>query len=150
MAIRRGFNHFPQIRREMERRVTGVIVAAMGNIRERSLDAMAEAKTGQIRRVPGVSGTTEAGWYVASAPGEAPAILFGQLSNSIDGELLSPTQGRVFSTAEYAPHLEFGTIDMAPRPFFGPAADEEEPDYKAAMRSVLGRLGSGTISGPHS
>ena len=151
MAVRRDFNHFPAIRRDLERRVTGVIKVAMFNIREHALDAMAESKTGRVYPVPGVAHTVEQGWYTASAPGEAPAILFGQLANSIDGELLSPTRGRVFSTAEYAPHLEFGTIDMAPRPFFEPAAAEEEPEYRRALKSLLGSLGGrGSISGPMS
>lgn len=141
MAVSRGFNHFPAIRRQLERRVAGVVVAAMTNIRERSVASMGGAKSGRMY-----------GTHQASAPGEAPAILFGQLSNSIDTEMVSPFSGRVYSSAEHAPHLEFGTVDgtLEPRPFFGPAANEERPDYEGAMRAVLGGLGGGTISGPMS
>jgi hypothetical protein len=88
------------------------------------------------------------GTHQASAPGEAPAIMFGQLANSIDTQMTSATQGRVFSSVEYAPHLEFGSVDgtLEPRPFMGPAAEEERADYQAAMASALGRLGSGPMS----
>jgi HK97 gp10 family phage protein len=139
MAVRRGFNHFPAIRRDLERRAAGVVVAAMGNIRERAVGSMGGPKSGRMY-----------GTHQASAPGEAPAIMFGQLANSIDTEMVSAVSGRVFSTAEHAPHLEFGTTQMEPRPFFGPAAEEERADYEAAMRSVLGGLGGGSISGPMS
>lgn len=130
MALRRGFNHFPQIRRALPRAVTGVVVAAMGNIRERAIGSMGGAKSGRTY-----------GTHQASAPGEAPAILFGQLSNSIDTQLTGATSGIVFSSDEKAPHLEFGTTHMEPRPFFGPAAAEERPEYQAAMAAALRGLG---------
>lgn len=130
MAIRREFNHFPQIRRDVERLVSGVVVAATANIRERIVGSMGGAKSGRMY-----------GTHQASAPGEAPAILFGQLSSSIDTELISATHGLVFSSDEKAPLLEFGTTTIEPRPSFGPAAEEERPEYVAALTRALRGLG---------
>lgn len=126
MAIRQGFNHFPRIRRDLQHRTAGVVTAALTNIRERAVASMGGAKSGRTY-----------GTHQASAPGEAPAILFGQLSDSIDIELTSGNSGIVYTTDEKGPHLEYGTINMEPRPWLTPAAEEERPHYHAAMRSVL-------------
>ena len=58
--------------------------------------------------------------HQASAPGEPPAVDTGNLKNSW---YMRKTRGsRTFGfSAEYAPHLEFGTVRMAARPFFLPA-----------------------------
>lgn len=63
------------------------------------------------------------GAHQASAPGEAPAIDTGTLR---DSWFVQKSQGRrVFGyTAPHGPHLEFGTVHMAARPFFIPALRE--------------------------
>jgi phage gpG-like protein len=61
--------------------------------------------------------------HQASAPGEAPAIDTGNLVNSIQVEMTGPAAAVVFTNVEYAPYLEFGTIEIAPRPFLQPAVD---------------------------
>jgi hypothetical protein len=56
----------------------------------------------------------------ASAPGETPAVDTSNLKNS--WVVLRSKGRRTFGfAAEYAPHLEYGTIHMAARPFFLPA-----------------------------
>ena len=59
----------------------------------------------------------------SSAPGEPPAK---QTRNLIDEKNLRTKnvgvhKYMVYMTAEYAPHLEFGTKKMAPRPFIRPS-----------------------------
>jgi len=58
--------------------------------------------------------------HIASAPGEAPAVLSGDLRASIT-TAASPTKKALYyvgSDKEYAVHLEMGTKYIAPRPFF--------------------------------
>ncbi|MDF5758613.1 HK97-gp10 family putative phage morphogenesis protein [Spongiactinospora sp. TRM90649] len=42
-------------------------------------------------------------------------------------------------TAEYAPHVEWGTVHMAPRAFMGPAFDYAMAEGVAALEEALGR-----------
>jgi HK97 gp10 family phage protein len=44
-------------------------------------------------------------------------------------------------TTSYAPHLEWGTVHMAPRAFMGPAADLVFPDFQAAILACGNPLG---------
>lgn len=80
------------------------------------------------------------GRHQASAPGEAPATDTGHLVNSIHvdagpGELAA----EVVVGAEYGAYLEFGTTDMAPRPFLGPAVEAARPGFVAAVETELNR-----------
>ncbi len=78
----------------------------------------------------------------ASAPGEAPAIDTGNLVNSIATELTGPASAVVFTNVEYAPYLEFGTKDIAPRPFLQPAVEAVtaalERDPRSYFEDVVG------------
>lgn len=64
----------------------------------------------------------------ASAPGEAPASDTGRLANSINSEVIRGTLEAVVragnGVVKYARMLEFGTISIAARPFFQPAAEK--------------------------
>ena len=66
------------------------------------------------------------GNHIASAPGEAPASDEGYLAQNItfdvddsSGEIV----GYVTSSAPYSAALEFGTRNIAPRPFMQPALE---------------------------
>lgn len=60
--------------------------------------------------------------HQASAPGEAPAVDTGFLINSIQTDARE-TEATITIGAEYAEGLEFGTDDIAARPFVQPAID---------------------------
>ena len=83
-------------------------------------------------------------WYGdhrASAPGEMPAVDMGVLAGSIQTEW----EGNgvvVYTNQEYAPILEYGApaAGIAPRPFFGPAAEQVRPEFVRAMRDLERRL----------
>ena len=66
------------------------------------------------------------GDHQASAPGEAPAVDTGNLKNSIVAEPVGDgTRNWMVSVgAEYAAYLELGTVDIEPRPYMRPAAEE--------------------------
>lgn len=61
--------------------------------------------------------------HQASAPGEAPAVDTGFLTNSIQVATTGPLTAEIQIPAEYAAYLEFGTRRMAPRPYVQPAID---------------------------
>lgn len=78
--------------------------------------------------------------HQASAAGETPAIDFGTLLNSVGSRQASETSAEVFTSAEYAPMLEFGTAYMEARPFMRPAVDQHEGDVVAAVQATVTRL----------
>lgn len=76
--------------------------------------------------------------HQASAPGQAPAVLTGFLTNSILSDFPKATEGVITIGAEYAEYLERGTSRMRPRPFVQPALDGA---LEAINRGgVIGRL----------
>ena len=99
------------------------------------------AKSGKTYRIPinttdGEDGSASVSMieHQASAPGEAPANLFGVLAGSIQTEPSDdPTEAeaavRVY--AEYGAALELGREDgsIEPRPFIRPAADRIEKGF---------------------
>ena len=60
--------------------------------------------------------------HQASSPGDSPAIDTGNLVNSIHNET-DEMKSIVHIDAEYAGYLEYGTINMAPRPYVAPAVE---------------------------
>lgn len=59
----------------------------------------------------------------ASAPGDPPAVDTGRLRQSLGVQRIGNGHYRVGTNVEYAPLLEFGTRQMAARPFMRPAAE---------------------------
>jgi HK97 gp10 family phage protein len=67
--------------------------------------------------------------HTASAPGESPASDTGALAKGIFAEVKTSkaakeVAGIVRATAPYSAHLEFGTRNMAARPYLQPALDK--------------------------
>lgn len=75
--------------------------------------------------------------HIASAPGEAPATDTGFLVNSISHEMTGETSAVIGAAAEYAPHLEFGTVHIAARPFMGPAFEAAKEDFEQALKELI-------------
>ncbi len=77
--------------------------------------------------------------FIASKAGEVPSIQTGTLKRSITLEM-DPLLPKVFvgTNVPYAELLEFGTKDMAPRPFLRPAIFRLKRDIMRIISS--GRL----------
>lgn len=73
----------------------------------------------------------------ASAPGEAPAVDTGNLTNSVEVRMTGKTTAEITFTAEYAAALEFGGAHVAPRPFLGPSVQEESAGLFAALGELI-------------
>jgi HK97 gp10 family phage protein len=59
------------------------------------------------------------------SPSDAfPAVDTGNLKNSIHAEKVRDRVWRVIDGTNYGIYLEYGTRNMAPRPFFTPTAEE--------------------------
>lgn len=101
-------------------------------------------RTGRTYRIPGTGRT-----YVASAPGQPPAVREGiyrerwqTLPAVDDGETIRAfvvNDARAENGEPLGKLLEFGTIHMRPRPHIQPAKLLLVPKIKALIARVLGR-----------
>ena len=79
--------------------------------------------------------------HLQSAAGEAPASDTGFLANSISHEVVTNNKGSykeyvgiVSASADYAIHLEFGTVNMEARPFLRPALLDNRQKIEAIFK----------------
>lgn len=104
------------------------------------LDALAadlnKAAAGVQREAPVVVGA-QAARLVQIARQYAPRST-GTLANSIGSTTGLGLSVEVGPTVAYAPFVEYGTSRMGPRPFMGPAADQIQGDFAAAMEALGG------------
>lgn len=69
----------------------------------------------------------------ASRPMDPPATFTGELKRSISVSVEkehNAVVGKIIASAKHAPHLEFGTTNMQPRPFMHPTLEESKPMIK--------------------
>lgn len=81
------------------------------------------------------------GEHRASAPGEPPAIWTGELVGSVGAEMVGEQEAMVGAGAAHAAMLEFGTVELAARPFLTPAAERMRPKFTEAMPRALENAG---------
>lgn len=99
--------------------------------------------------------------HIASAPGEAPAVLYGALRNSVGREDVRVVDGTSYEAyvgvglgvqkdaevaENYAARLEFGGVDkrgirILPRPYMEPTRIRVEPRIEALFADALGSRG---------
>lgn len=72
-----------------------------------------------------------------SSPGHPPAVVTGELKNSIRVVRMSANHYRVVVMAEHGLYLEFGTSRMAPRPFLSPAVEAVRPQVKGQAKIAV-------------
>lgn len=127
------YNRMPQmavaLRAEASKGVRRTAFRYEANLKQR----MSGVKSGRVYVRKNIT-------HIASAPGQAPAVDTGTLINSIktDAKPGSLT-AEVATTTDYAPHLEYGTVNMEPRPAWIPEAEEARRTYfPEEMRRALG------------
>jgi hypothetical protein len=87
-------------------------------------------KTGRIYKRGAVS-------HRASAPGEAPANDLGFLAQSLRIQVTDRNTVNLSALAPYAVHLEYGTRNMAPRPFLRPAGEKAGRNSKEVFTAYI-------------
>lgn len=131
LVVTKVFNHFPQLVGVMRMRAGAAVRKTTFEVSRNVKQSMGEPKTG--REYPRGGGKT----HTASAPGEAPAIDYGTLINSIGEEFPTDLTGISFTSVDYSVPLEFGSVKMAPRPAWIPAAEKAWPGFLAAMERLI-------------
>lgn len=102
----------------------------------RSLDVAGKATQGQVVNV-----VRKSAFAVERGAKMRAPVDTGNLRNSINttlsvgGSLISAEVG---AEANYGAFVELGTWKMAPQPFLGPAFDEVEPSFLAALAELAG------------
>lgn len=92
---------------------------------------------------------TTAYLHQASAPGQAPAVdtgdLFRSIRNNPDGRFARVVSaGGDAPASQYAYALEFGTVKMAPRPYFLPAFEQHKRAFRQELRDLFAGVPSFT------
>lgn len=116
------------------------MVKAVNAVRNETLKTLSGNRSGRTYFVPGTKTT-----YIASSPGEPPAVATGQLKQNVTtsiegagktttgyvgirGDAINKVTGD--NVGEYAICLEFGTKKMSPRPWLKPSFEKSEPKLK--------------------
>jgi hypothetical protein len=119
-------NNMPRITRTFNSRAGRVVRKTIAELEARIKVSFSEPK----------HGNTNSRGHQASAPGEAPAIDYGVLANSVQPYMETETRGGIGVGAEYAPHLELGTSTIEPRPFMVPAAESVKREFQESLRHL--------------
>jgi phage gpG-like protein len=125
------FNKLPQITERLRPGASAIVRKTAFDISSDITEQMQGPKGGRLYMRSGGKS------HQASAPGEAPAIDYGHLVNSIQVEITGPLTAIVGSNAEYAPYLEFGTSRMAARPAWIPAAERAWEPFQSAFKELI-------------
>lgn len=115
-------SHVKEVAADIEKTAKERMETAVNEVRNEVLQALTGSRSGRTYKVPGTQRT-----YTASAPGQPPAQVTGELRQSISSEVEGEGKkivGRVGSDKKKAPMLEFGTKNMAPRPFLRPTFEK--------------------------
>ena len=109
------------------------MMEATNELRNTVLETLSGNRSGRTYKVPDTERT-----YTASAPGEPPAQATSDLRKSVKSSVEGKGRsvlGKVKAEAKHALPLEFGTRNMAARPFMKPSFDKSLD----AIRRILTR-----------
>lgn len=112
MAVHADFSEVNRFSQRLAVAGTTVLPRAAAAVQKTALDIVATAQT----FVPVDTGATRSSIH----------------NEPSDGGL----QADIGPTTEYAPHLEYGTVNMAPHAFMGPALDIHAPDLAQALTEI--------------
>ena len=123
-------SNIPQLTADLKQRAAALVVRTAGRIETTAKLSFADSKSGRTYKRGKKT-------HIASAPGEAPAVDYGQLTNSVQWELSAELSAVVGTNVEHGMHLEFGASRTEPRPWLGPAFDEAAESFEKGMKELL-------------
>lgn len=133
-VVRIEYNRFAQIARQMPD-------AAMEAVEDTLIDIDRDVQIGMAAGGTGRIYIRRHRTHQASSPGEMPAKDLANLAASMQSEIdRVRRKGYYYTTADYAPHLEYGTRYMAARPFMTPSAEAARAAFLRRMRRLEERL----------
>jgi len=112
------------------------MLEATNELRNTVLETLSRKPKSDPDRIYRVPGTKKL--YQASSPGDPPATVTSELKQSVKSSVEGNGRsvvGKVKASAKHALPLEFGTRNMAARPFMKPSFDKALP----AIKSILTR-----------
>lgn len=113
------------------------MTAAVELVKLNVLQMLSHPGTGRQYKVPGTKGA----YYIASAPGEPPAVRLGDLKRSIDTDVIVEADtitGEVGTDREYGPMLEYGTMNILPRPWLRPSFEQSQAEVEDILQQPVG------------
>ena len=117
--------------RDIEKQVTDAVNATgLETISDVKRSIQSGPKTGRVYRRRTVE-------HRASAPGQAPATDTGRLVSSIYFKRVGKYTAAIGSPLDYAQYLEFGTMEMEPRPSWIPAAEKNAPRLEKRFLRII-------------
>lgn len=134
IQIRTKYNRIPIIQAAIRPTVSKIVRKTAFDYEAEVKMEMRGPKTGRFYR------RGQNRLHQASAPGESPAVDYGQLINSIQVKTVTDLTSTVGTNVEYAMPLEFGSRRVAARPVWRPVADRVMKTFVEALTYVLRQL----------
>lgn len=133
------FSEIQKRRNKMEAQLSTAVKLSAQDVRNECVKSIqGGSRTGKVYVKRGVQ-------HQASAPGEAPKTDTGRLVSSLGFRMtgkLTALAGSDGIVAEYAKSLEFGTRNMAARPFLVPAVEKLRSKMNERFRKIVEAAGS--------
>lgn len=120
--------HTKEVIRTIENMAFKRMLEAANEVRNTVLETLSGSRSGRTYKVPGTRRT-----YTASAPGQPPAVATARLRQSVKTSIEVENRavvGKVGTDLEYGKALEFGTKNMAARPWLKRSFDESMDKVK--------------------
>ncbi len=148
-------SNFAKVEKQVKEGIPPAIMAACIVLRNEWVRILTGARHGRLYRIPGsvapgfsreryrrarAKGRNLAGYYRASAPGEAPASATGNLRRHlriVPRENPTSSEARVGSPFDYAFWLEYGTKHMQPRAHLSRAYARAKPKLLRILKGGI-------------
>lgn len=126
--------HTREVLHSINQSASRKMAAAVNEVRNTVLETLSGSRTGETYYVPGTRRQ-----YTASAPGESPAVATSELRESIGTSIeseLGGVVGKVGTDKIQGKMTEFGTRNMAPRPWLRKSFEKAEGKVKAILSGM--------------
>jgi len=135
MAVEITFkSNLPAVMKAIDKAAKDRMQEAVEAVRNQALETLSGSRSGRTYKVPGTRRT-----YTASSPGEPPAVATAELRQSVKGVVEkegSRIVGMVGTDKIQGLMTEFGTRNMAPRPWLKPSFEKSVGKVKEIFTRI--------------